>query len=43
MPDTLLRAFWWGVLHAIGIFGVGNLTDEEKIEGAERRAWFSAG
>jgi hypothetical protein len=31
------------VLHAIGMFGVDNLSDEEKIEGAERRAWFSAG
>ena len=38
-----LRALWWGVLHAIGMFGMGDLTDEEKIEGAERRAWFSVG
>jgi F0F1-type ATP synthase assembly protein I len=43
MPDTLLRAFWWGVLHAVGMFGVENLTDEEKIDGAEKRAWFSVG
>ena len=44
MPDLAsLRAFWWGVLHAIGMFGMGDLTNEEKIEGAERRAWFSAG
>ena len=43
MPDTALRALWWGVLHAIGMFGVEALTEEEKIEGAERRAWFSVG
>jgi len=44
MPDLAsLRAFWWGVLHAIGMFGMGDLTEEEKIEGAERRAWFSVG
>jgi F0F1-type ATP synthase assembly protein I len=43
MPDTLLRAFWWGVLHAVGMFGVENLRDEEKIDGAEKRAWFSVG
>jgi hypothetical protein len=38
-----LRAFWWGVLHAIGMFGIDLLTNEEKIEGAEKRAWFSVG
>ena len=43
MPDVALRALWWGVLHAIGMFGMGDLTEEEKIEGAERRAWFSVG
>ena len=43
MPDAALRALWWGVLHAIGMFGMGDLTEEEKIEGAERRAWFSVG
>ncbi|HPD75387.1 MAG TPA: hypothetical protein PKZ65_04950 [Methanoregulaceae archaeon] len=44
MPDLAsLRAFWWGVLHAVGMFGVENLTDEEKIDGAEKRAWFSVG
>jgi hypothetical protein len=43
MPDLALRALWWGVLHAIGMFGVDTLTEEEKIEGAERRAWFSVG
>ena len=43
MPDASLRALWWGVLHAIGMFGMGDLTEEEKIEGAERRAWFSVG
>jgi hypothetical protein len=44
-PETInaFRAFWWGVLHAIGMFGVDNLTDDEKIDGAEKRAWFSAG
>jgi hypothetical protein len=31
------------VLHAIGMFGVDTLTEEEKIDGAERRAWFSVG
>jgi hypothetical protein len=25
------------------MFGVDNLTDDEKIDGAEKRAWFSAG
>jgi hypothetical protein len=44
MPDlTSLRALRWGMLHAIGMFGVERLTDEEKIDGAERRAWFSVG
>ena len=44
MPDLgSLRALWWGVLHALGLFGVGSLTDEEKIEGAERQAWFCLG
>ena len=44
MPDLVsLRALWWGVLHAVGMFGVENLTDEEKIDGAEKRAWFSVG
>jgi len=44
MPDLAsLRAFWWGVLHAVGMFGVENLTNEEKIDGAEKRAWFSVG
>jgi len=38
-----IRALWWGVLHAIGMFGVDSLTEEEKIDGAERRAWFSVG
>jgi hypothetical protein len=38
-----IRALWWGVLHAIGMFGVDTLTEEEKIEGAEKRAWFSVG
>jgi hypothetical protein len=38
-----LRALWWGVLHAIGMFGVDTLTEEEKIDGAEKRAWFSVG
>jgi len=37
------RTFFWGMLHAIGMFGMGDLTDEEKIEGAERKAWFSVG
>lgn len=27
-------AFWWGVLHALGLFGIGTLKDEEKISGA---------
>ena len=44
MPDLASpRAFWWGVLHAIGMFGMDNLTEHEKIDGAEKRAWFSAG
>lgn len=44
MPDLVsFRALWWGVLHAVGMFGVENLTDEEKIDGAENRAWFSVG
>jgi F0F1-type ATP synthase assembly protein I len=44
MPDLAsLRALWWGVLHAIGMFGMGDLTSEEKIEGEERRAYFSVG
>ena len=43
MPDAALRAFWWGVLHALGMFGMDTLTDEEIIDGAERRAWFSVG
>jgi len=44
-PETIsaLRAFWWGVLHTIGMFGVDSLTDDEKIGGAENRAWFSTG
>ena len=47
MPDlTLLRAFWWGVLHAIGMFGMfgmDNLTSEEKIVTADQQAWFCCG
>jgi len=44
MPDIAsIRAFWWGVLHALGLFGMDTLTDEEKINGAEKRAWFSVG
>lgn len=44
MPDLApVRAFWWGMLHAIGLFGVDRLTGEEKIESAERQAYFSVG
>ena len=44
MPDLAsLRALWWGMLHAIGMFGVDTLTGEEKIDGVEKRAWFSVG
>lgn len=44
MPDIAsIRALFWGVLHALGLFGIGTLTDGEKIDGAEKRAWFSAG
>ena len=44
MPDlTLLRAFWWGVLHAIGMFAMGDLTNEEKIVTADQQAWFCCG
>jgi hypothetical protein len=38
-----LRTFWWGVLHAIGMFGLQDLTNEEKIVTADQRAWFSLG
>ena len=44
MPDlTLLRAFWWGVLHAIGMFEVSDLTNEEKIVTPGQQAWFCCG
>lgn len=44
MPDLAsIRALWWGMLHAIGLFGVDGLTEDEKIRGAERRAYFSVG
>jgi len=44
MPDpTLLRAFWWGVLHAIGMFEVSDLTNEEKIVTPDQQAWFCCG
>ena len=44
MPDlTLLRAFWWGVLHAIGMFELSDLTNEEKIVTPDLQAWFCCG
>lgn len=44
MPDiALLRACWWGMLHAIGMFGMGDLTNEEKIVTADQQAWFGIG
>ena len=38
-----LRTFWWGVLHAIGMFDVETLTLEEKLDCGEEKAWFSFG
>jgi len=44
MPDlTQLRAFWWGVLHAIGTFELSDLTNEEKIVTPDQQAWFCCG
>jgi hypothetical protein len=44
MPDlTLIRAFWWGVLHAIGMFELADLTNEEKIVTPDQQAWFGCG
>jgi hypothetical protein len=37
------RIFCWGVLHAIGMFAVEDLTNEEKLNCAEEKAWFSMG
>jgi hypothetical protein len=39
-----LRTFWWGVLHAIGLFDLAELTNMEKnADLAEHRAWFGLG
>jgi hypothetical protein len=40
-----LRAFWWGVLHAIGLFAAAeNLTDDDmQADPSGYRAWFSFG
>ena len=44
MPDlAVVRAFWWGVLHAIGMFEVSDLTNEEKIVTPDQQAWFCCG
>jgi hypothetical protein len=40
---TPLRSFCWGVLHAIGMFAAGHLTNEERLNCVEERAWFSIG
>lgn len=41
MTDGLtVRAFWCGVLHAIGAFDLSALTDAEKADIAGRRTWF---
>jgi hypothetical protein len=40
---TPLRSFCWGVLHALGMFGIGDLTNEEKLGCAEEKAWFGIG
>jgi hypothetical protein len=40
---TPLRTFCWGVLHAIGMFAVEDLTNEERLNCAEEKAWFSIG
>ncbi|MGD0079822.1 MAG: hypothetical protein ABSB80_04130 [Methanoregula sp.] len=42
--STLLRTFWWGVLHAIGMFDLAELTSTGKdTDLAEQRAWFGLG
>ena len=38
-----LRTFCFGILHAIGRFDLADLTDEEKLDCAEEKAWFSLG
>jgi hypothetical protein len=39
-----LRTFFWGVLHAIGLFDLADLTNTEKdADLAEHRAWFGLG
>ena len=38
-----LRTFCWGVLHALGMFGMEDLTNEEKLDCADEKAWFSLG
>jgi hypothetical protein len=44
MPDiTPLRTFCWGILHALGMFDLENLTLEERLDCADERAWFSLG
>jgi hypothetical protein len=46
IPETInpLRTFWWGVLHAIGMFDYAELTNTEKdADLAEHRAWFGLG
>ena len=40
---TPSRTFCWGVLHAIGMFDVATLTDEEKLDCAGEKAWFGFG
>jgi hypothetical protein len=40
---TPLRTFCWGVLHAIGMFSVEDLTNEERLNCADEKAWFSIG
>jgi hypothetical protein len=39
---TPVRAFWWGVLHAIGMFEPEKL-DPEEIYFSDSRTWFSLG
>jgi len=44
MPEiTPARSFCWGVLHAIGMFDMADLTNEEKIDCADEKTYFSLG
>jgi len=44
-PINPLRTFWWGVLHAIGLFDPAEqLTDEDmQADPADYRTWFGLG